>query len=284
MDKITDFIKKHKILSVILIIGVFILPLVAVHALYKWVAPCWWLESTWGSGDLLNYYASFLSLLGTVFLGYVAIMQGRQANATNQSLLELEWKRQQPCFDITESQKYNLYIGEEIEKYKSQNDISEELRIDPRYTLEPRTGIETTVALMEIEVTNSGNTGIRKMYFQDMNFFLGTHGPVNKQRPMGFYGNTQIGIGEKKKLIIEFLQELKDDDDDGEKQLNWINIDKHLLFPYIDMTLGITSADGIDYVEKIILMSDGGNSEDKNRSVLSRRLTVQNVKIEKTSS
>jgi len=51
------------------------------------------LTATWTSGDILNYGASVLSLIGTLFLGFIAYLQGENANKMNKRLIEIENRR-----------------------------------------------------------------------------------------------------------------------------------------------------------------------------------------------
>lgn len=86
MKTILNWIKDHKILTVIITVLVFALPLVAVHFLFKWHSGVSWLEAEWLAGDVLGYIAGFEALLGTVFLGLRTVHLADQANEINERL------------------------------------------------------------------------------------------------------------------------------------------------------------------------------------------------------
>lgn len=279
MAKILKWISEHKTKVIIIFCSLFFCPLLFVHFLFKLPAPFEWLSAEWDAGDLLGYVGSFMAFVGTMFLGYIAILQSKQANEMNKDLLELEWKRQQPCLSIVNYQNYKIFLGEEIENYKSKINMENELYVDPLFIAEPRTGITTSVALIEIEITNSGNSDIRQIYIQDMNFFLGVHSPTMKQRPLCIHGNHLIKIGETKRFIIDFEQELIEDDNDFSTQLEWILRDKELLMPRMEFLLQVISSDGLEYVETLSLAS-GWNATQRNEGlILERTLTIHDVNI-----
>ncbi len=90
MDKIIDWLKKHRVLS----IGLgFIAPLIVVHILFLIPAPVPFLSAQWGAGDVIAYCAGFMAFSGTVFLGITA-------NKQNSELMEwqkAEASRSQSC-------------------------------------------------------------------------------------------------------------------------------------------------------------------------------------------
>lgn len=78
MIKLLDFMRKHKILTIMLSILIFVVPLVVVHIIYKMDCKITWLQSEWTSGDLLAYIAGFEAFIGTVSLGFLALWQNHQ--------------------------------------------------------------------------------------------------------------------------------------------------------------------------------------------------------------
>ncbi len=279
MYNLLRWIKKHKTKVIIILVGLFCCPLVSIHLLFKLTAPFEWLSAEWDAGDLLGYCGTFLAFIGTMFLGYIAILQSKQANDMNKDLLELEWRRQQPCFNIVNYQNYKIFLDEEINNYKSQINLANELYIEPLFIAEPRTGIETSVALIEMEVTNSGNSDIRQIYIQDMDFFLGLHAPTMKQRPICLNGNHLIKQGETRRFIIDFHQELIDGDDDISTQLEWILKDKKLLMPRLKFLLHIISTDGFEYNETLSLDSGWNAAQSNEGLILERTMTTSDVNI-----
>jgi hypothetical protein len=74
LDTIIGKIKKHKLICFLIIVCTFLLPLLIIHFLYS--PPSFFpsVQTNWSAGDLLGYYASFVSTLGTIALSLVAIM------------------------------------------------------------------------------------------------------------------------------------------------------------------------------------------------------------------
>lgn len=100
MKTILNWIKTHKILVVIISVLVFLLPLVAVHFLFKWRSGIWWIEAEWLAGEVLGYIAGFEALLGTVILGLVSVYQNEKANDINKRLMDMQEEQQR--FQIKE--------------------------------------------------------------------------------------------------------------------------------------------------------------------------------------
>lgn len=75
MIKLIQWIKAHKLLSVLCVIAIFALPLLIVHCLFKWHSGYEFLNAEWTAGDVLGYIAGFEAFLGTVALGALALWQ-----------------------------------------------------------------------------------------------------------------------------------------------------------------------------------------------------------------
>ena len=82
--------KKPHLILYICIIVIF---LIGVQVLFSIPAPCKWLEAVWGAGD-------FISFIGTISLGLVAIYQTKNANEISYRLLQIEEDRRRPQIDI----------------------------------------------------------------------------------------------------------------------------------------------------------------------------------------
>lgn len=211
-------------------------------------------------------------------MGYIAILQNEKANDLNDNLLELEWKRQQPCLDIINGQTYKIYIGDEINNYKAEVNEYEHMLIEPYFITQPRTGISTSAVLIEIIITNSGNSDIRQIFIKDMQFFVSTQSPQYTQRPFCILGNTLIKIGETKKLIIDIKQELEMEIE-PKQQLAWIDEKKGLILPHMELVLEIISVDGVKYDEIISLDSGWYMPLKDDGLILERTLQVINVQV-----
>lgn len=132
MEKIYDWIAKHKALFLIICIAIFALPLIVVQVLYKWHLGIDWLISDWESGDVLAYIAGFEALLGTVLLGGLTLWQNErfkeendksqerlqkisegQAKALEQILL-MDQSSNIPLIDIKKSPKGDKFVNVEL--------------------------------------------------------------------------------------------------------------------------------------------------------------------------
>ena len=99
-----EWIKKHKLIviisSIILIFGV---PLI-IHVLFKIHAGIPFLEAEWSAGEMLGYYGSILSFIGTVVLGALALYQNRliKEEADKRALIleQREHERSMPRFTV----------------------------------------------------------------------------------------------------------------------------------------------------------------------------------------
>ena len=87
--KIILWIRDHILISIIIAIGVFSVPLIIVNILFKCNPKVTFLIAEWNAGDLLSYIAGFEAFLGTSILGMVTIWQSNQANKINDKLLIL---------------------------------------------------------------------------------------------------------------------------------------------------------------------------------------------------
>ena len=82
--------KKPHLILCICIIVIF---LIGVQVLFSIPAPCKWLDAVWDAGD-------FISFVGTISLGLVAIYQTKNANEVSFRLLQIEEDRRRPQIDI----------------------------------------------------------------------------------------------------------------------------------------------------------------------------------------
>ncbi len=116
MKKYLDWIVAHKALTGLIVFGLFLVPLVVTHLLYKWTTPNYMLQSSWNSGELITYIAGFEAFVGTVFLGIVAVRQNEKANELNELMLENEERHRkferQPCVMITGATKKKQSIAD----------------------------------------------------------------------------------------------------------------------------------------------------------------------------
>lgn len=111
MENLKKWVKKHIIASVILSFGIIFFPVLLIHISYSIEMPCEFLMAKWSAGELLQFYGSLLSFVGTVLLGGLALWQNQQLAIKNQQFNELINNQQKqmnmPRFDVTSSMGSN---------------------------------------------------------------------------------------------------------------------------------------------------------------------------------
>ncbi len=132
MNKVYEWIAKHKVWTAIICAAIFALPLVIVHVLYKWYPGIDWLVPEWGPGDILAYIAGFEAFVGTISLGALTLWQNKrfkdendksqerlqkisegQARALEQILL-MDQSSNIPLVDIKKSPKGDIFVNVEL--------------------------------------------------------------------------------------------------------------------------------------------------------------------------
>ena len=87
IEKIITWIKSHKIITILILFGLFLIPLIVVHLLFKWHSGCTYFSAEWSAGDLIGYISGFEVFTITIILGIIAVRQSDQANKTNNNIL-----------------------------------------------------------------------------------------------------------------------------------------------------------------------------------------------------
>lgn len=111
------WVKKNKFKAILLIIGLFLIPLVIVHCLFKWKSGYNLISAEWTAGELIGYIAGFETFIGTVILGIIAVWQTEKANKTNDNLLELTKDTEKKS--VLPFLSFNSYIS----KFEGNNDL-----------------------------------------------------------------------------------------------------------------------------------------------------------------
>lgn len=103
MDKIFEWITSNKKKTMLATILMIMIPLIAVHFLFKWHTGCYWMESEWEAGDMLGYFGNVLSFLATILLGYATLRINDKANKQNDKLIQMQYNQQKSIavFDQT---------------------------------------------------------------------------------------------------------------------------------------------------------------------------------------
>lgn len=280
MEKILHWINKNKGIAVGIISAIIFGPILLIHILFKWDPGIDYLIPKWEAGEVLGYFGDVISFLGTIVLGYIAILQTEKANTLSNEMVKLEWEKKKPCLDIIQNQRYNLLFGEKMSQCLDKIDDVNDMIIRPCYIRKKRTGIVTNVAVMKIDIQNIGNSAIRNIFIKSNYCYLSTRGPLEYDdcKVYTVEGNTYIRPDERKRLFIIFRQEL-DIENDVIEQLKWIN-DKTDMIPGFDFDLHLVTTEGIEYMENLSCSTSISNIDHEN-NVITRNLGTINIKVEK---
>ena len=113
MEKIFQWISKHKRLCFWIMVGIIILPLVVIHVLFKVKTHCYWIEADWTSGDALGYVGDVLAFLGTVILGYVSLVLNEKAVKQNDKLINMQHNQEKAISIYNQEEQMVLYAKNE---------------------------------------------------------------------------------------------------------------------------------------------------------------------------
>lgn len=281
MEKIFDWITKHKKTTIVLLMLIIILPIVIIHILFKWKSNCYWIEAEWNAGDVLGYFGDVLSFVGTVVLGYIAVKQTERANKLNKELLLIEKNKIKPVFNIVQDELYKIFIDaamqEEISKIK-ENDLS----LNILYPYMPRTGMETSSALIKLKVKNTGGTTISRMYIKTKLFYLSVTDPNNttEEKLSYFTGNTRLGAGEEKSLYIIIKREFQTNNKCNSNYYEK-NIDR--LMPHAEFELTLETVIGQKYKENISFGSNWNINMVSENNITTRGVGIIDITVDEVN-
>ena len=92
ITQLINYIRKHKVIFIIIMILLFFVPLLIVNILYKWYSGIDFFIAEWSAGDLILYISGFFAFFGTVALGLISVWQTDKANNINKNLLDINEK------------------------------------------------------------------------------------------------------------------------------------------------------------------------------------------------
>lgn len=93
LESLLNRLKKLGVKTVLLLIlTLFVVPIILVHILFKIPAGIPFLEAEWDAGDIVSYLITFMSFLGTLFLGILALVQNNKLNEINKDLTQYQFK------------------------------------------------------------------------------------------------------------------------------------------------------------------------------------------------
>lgn len=288
MKGLLKWISEHKKITLFFCLLLVFLPIIVIHILFKIKTDVYWIQAEWEAGEILGYFGDVLSFIGTLVLGYIAISQTEKANTLNEELLNIEKDKIKPCVDIDGSHLHKIYLAEDMYKQFSEKDRTDRMVIEVLYKQNPRSGIDTDSALVELEILNSGGSDIRRIYVQSAEFYLCVNDPNNNTngKIARIFGNTNLKIGEKRTLYIYVKREISDG---KELRDDWYVQHSSELMPHMEFDLVLETVSGDRYLEKIVCgsgwdasMQNVGNTVVREIGVLQMNVDKLHNKAEKT--
>lgn len=279
MEKIVKWIQEHKKITIFLIGMCILAPILVIHFLFKIHSGYYWIEAEWEAGDVLGYFGDVLSFVGTVVLGYIAIAQTEKANQMNKELLEIEKNRIKPCIDIISTEMSNIYLGETMRKKLQEVYMKNEPILELTFTKNPRTGIISSVLLLQIPIYNSGSSDISRIFVKKVNSYLAVSDPNNQRNeiiPM-LLDKISLKAGEKMNLYIKYAFEISKT---GEVNQEWYYKNTESVLPHLEMQLELEIVGGKRYIEDICCGSNWNSSMENTKEKMTRLIgtTIINVK------
>lgn len=99
MKKFINLILKHKVIASIIVILILLFIPIIINESYK-IGRGY--VTMWGAADVLSFYGSFLSFLGTVILGIVAFWQNHKAHKLNEDFQKLQQEQNEKNYRLNE--------------------------------------------------------------------------------------------------------------------------------------------------------------------------------------
>lgn len=118
MSEILDWINKHKLYTLLIIVSIFLIFFLPIHILIYMnsvLTSSFFDEIGLSTDSLITYIAGFEAFVGTFFLGIIALRQNEKANDLNKRMLENEEKRdiydRTPRIKVTAGEISHVSLG-----------------------------------------------------------------------------------------------------------------------------------------------------------------------------
>lgn len=98
MKKVLDWLLMNKLKTAVIIFLIFVIPLFVANILFLIPASNEFFVAKWGAGDFISYFGSFLSFIGTLLLGALALYQNDKLSKINSDLMQNQYK---PIITVT---------------------------------------------------------------------------------------------------------------------------------------------------------------------------------------
>ena len=181
---------------------------------------------------------------------------------------------------IDASQLHKIYLAEDMYKQFWEKDRTDRMVIEILYKQNPRSGIDTDSALVELEILNSGGSDIRRIYVQSAELYLCVNDPNNNTngKIASIFGNTNLKIGERRTLYIYVKREINDS---KELRDNWYVHHSSELMPQMEFDLVLETVSGERYLEKIVCGTGWDASMQNVGNTVVREIGVLQMNVDK---
>ena len=182
-----------------------------------------------------------------------------------------------PCFDFKNSQKFFISLIDDANRVRERYKCDEVIFLDALITANPRTGMTTNVCSIVLDVTNSGHSDIRFVFIESIDFYLLVMDKRNQNKKLAMItGNSDIKVGETKKMIIQISREFVDNEDLKD---TWYKDNKDKIMPHLEMLLHIVTVDGVDYYENIVCGTSWDQEMKSNTNCIERQLNIVKLDV-----
>jgi hypothetical protein len=182
--------RKWWILALLLTVALVLSCALMPQILNYYDRPGTWLRAAdFEKDDLLNFYASFFTFLGTIILGIAAVFLSQQANAMNKRLIKIEENNYIPLIDI------NCMMPEELKDYCLKDVFS--INLDDTFTdIDDNMDIivEGNSNVIVVSMTNVSKTDIINIELHQMT--LKTRYAPDLSAPL-LYENLTVSLNNK---------------------------------------------------------------------------------------
>mgnify|MGYP004453181605 FL=1 len=128
-----EWIKKHKVFLIFIIISSLVVVPLVIHILFKIDVENSFFSAEWTAGEFLGYYGSVLSFVGTVVLGALALYQNKlikdESEKHEQTLISQEHERNMPKFSVKASGSYGNCLKLKIKICNNSENIASNIDI-----------------------------------------------------------------------------------------------------------------------------------------------------------
>ncbi len=133
----------NKKIVLLIIIAIFLIPIITIHTLFKFPAIDPFFVAVWSAGEIITYFITFMSFLGTVSLGVLALVQNNRLSKINKDLTQHQFKpviTVTPFYGEIDEREALITYDREVKKDKEGNLINSGWSLHQPISSRKRTG------------------------------------------------------------------------------------------------------------------------------------------------